>query len=285
MTNATKTIINITNSAKDMKTIAIIISKHDPAGMNMYSFLKEKVLPENVKIHLVEEKSIFNENLDKQKEYSDTDIFIFATTHTSKSGKPSLCVHAPGNWAIAGLGGKDNELCIAPVYYMRKAFLNVVKAAQGTRYEPIMEVTHHGPYLEKPCFFMEIGSGDEAWNDKDAGARMADAILDTVTGEPPNQETNPEILPAVGVGGLHNVPVLSKYVERGQIALGHVIPKHGLEHFSREKIIQAMNCTMPTAKIVVVDWKGLAEYKDKVRTTLDAMQAEGIIEWKRSDKM
>jgi len=264
--------------------ITILISKSDPAGQNMYSFLKEKELPDNVKIYFYDCKCVFAEDIDKEVEGTDSegDIYIFATTHTSKSGKPSFCVHVQGNWGKAELGGKDNELCIAPVYLMRKAYLEVVKAAEGTDYEPILEVTHHGPYLEKPCFFMEIGSGEEAWTDKDAGERMANAIYNTVTG---TLDENPEILPAIGVGGQHNVPVLSKYVVRNQIALGHVMAKYSLESFSREKMLQAMEKTLPKAKLVVVDWKGISGYKDIVRDTLNKLQEEGVIEWKRSDKM
>ena len=267
--------------------ITILISKDCPAGQNMYSFLKDMKLPDNVKIHFYDCKCTHAEDIDKELEgtESEGDAYIFATTHTSQSGKPSFCVHVPGNWAKAGLGGRDNELCTAPVYWMRKAFLEVIKASEGTRYEPIMEVTHHGPYLEKPCFFMEIGSGEETWNDKDAGKRMAEAIFNTVTGDITGDEENPDILPAIGVGGIHNAPVLSKYVVRNQIALGHIMAKYSLEHFSKEKILQAMEKTLPEAKLVVVDWKGLGEYKAKVRETLNEMQQEGIIEWKRSDKM
>ena len=129
---------------------------------------------------------------------------------------------------------------------------------------------------------MEIGSGEEAWNDKDAGKRMAEAIFNTVAGD---VEENPAVLPAIGVGGIHNAPVLSKCVVRNQIALGHVMPKYMLEHFSKEKIIQAMEKTLPKAKLVVADWKGLGEHKAKVREVLNKMQEERIINWKRSDKM
>ena len=256
--------------------IAIIISTNDPAGMNIKSFLDTYELPENVSINVFEELSIENEDVDKKVE---ADVYLFATTHRSKAGKPSLTTHVPGNWTKAGLGGRDNELCIAPALFIRKAFLEIIKQAEGTKYEPIMEVTHHGPYLEKPCFFMEIGSSENEWKDKVAGERQAKAIYKTLTSEPEKIKT------AVGIGGLHNVPVLSKYVERGQIALGHVCPKYMLEHLDENNLKQAIERTVPKAELIVVDWKGLGEHKQKVRELCEKVSEELGIEWKRSDKM
>ena len=195
--------------------IAIIISRNDPAGMNIKSFLDKKPLPENTSIHVFDELSIYNENVDEKV---NADIYLFATTHRSKSDKPSLTTHVPGNWTRAELGGKDDELCIAPSLFLRNAFLEIVKQTPETKYEPTMEVTHHGPFLKKPCFFMEIGSSEEEWNDPIAGEKLANAIVNTINAVC-KQKNSGEIISAVGIGGLHNVPVLSKFVERNNIVM------------------------------------------------------------------
>lgn len=261
--------------------IAIIVSRNDPAGMNIKSFLDTRTLPTNASVHLFDELSIYNENVDKKV---DADIYLFATTHRSKSGKPSITTHVPGNWAKAELGGSDNILCIAPALYIRAAFIELQKVAKESIYEPIMEVTHHGPLLEKPCFFMEIGSDETAWNDPIAGEKLATAIINTITAV--NKEHNTEkIISAAGIGGLHNVPVLSKFVEKNNFALGHICPKYMLEQFTEQMLVQAIEKTIPRAELILVDWKGLGEYKTKVKVICESVTKKLSIEWKRSDKV
>ena len=35
-------------------------------------------------------------------------------------------------------------------------------------YSVTLEVTHHGPLIEIPCCFIELGSQEKQWNDKEA---------------------------------------------------------------------------------------------------------------------
>src|SRR3989338_9528516 len=146
-----------------MKT-AIIVSKKDPAGINIAEHLRKYNLDSS--LHVVEEDTILSNDLDKKIE---ADLFIFATKHQSAKGVHSLSCHSPGNWDRAEAGGKDRELCGSPALLLKEDFLELNKAGKDTHHEITLEVTHHGPYIEKPCVFIEIGSDEENWINKDAG--------------------------------------------------------------------------------------------------------------------
>lgn len=257
---------------------AIIISKKDQAGLNIKERLLElyefkdsgevfegdKVyeLNENVKLYSSDKDSIHCENIDKQ---IDAGLFIFATKHESKSKIPSLSVHVQGNWSKAEYGGKDRELCVAPASYLKKGLRTLNKLAVDLDFEIIQECTHHGPYLEKPTMFIEIGSDETQWNNEKAAKIIAKTIHILVS------EEIGQFRAAVGIGGLHHTPNFKKIVLNSDIALGHVCPKYMLEYIDKEMIEQAIARTEPKAEVVILDWKGLKEFKRKITAMLDEL--------------
>ena len=248
---------------------AIIVSKIDPAGLNIKERLLEmeewqeagefhnyKVFQkDNIKLYTVEKESIFNENIDKEIE---ADFFLFATKHQSKSGVRSLSVHTQGNWAKAEFGGEDRQLCMSPACYLKEA-MKKLEELNNINYEVIQECTHHGPFLEKPTMFIEIGSTLEEWNEKDPAVIIAKTIFHLFTTSIPEYKT------AVGIGGLHHTPNFKKIILNSDIAIGHVCPKYMLEYLDEELIKQAMEKTTPKAELVILDWKGLGQFKEKVK--------------------
>lgn len=266
-----------------MKT-AIIVSKKDPAGMNIKERLLELYEWENdnsvyqlkknndIKLYTVEKESIFNEDIDKEIE---ADMFVFATKHQSSSGVHSLCVHSPGNWGKAEFGGKDRKLCIAPARYLRTALFLLKKNASELDYEVIEEVTHHGPFLQKSCFFIEIGSNEESWENKEAAKVIAKTIMEVLDSKPKNHAVG------FGIGGLHHTPILTKVMEKNDIAFGHVCPKYNLHNLDKEMIVQALEKTQEDVDFVVLDWKGLGKEKQRILDLLKELN----LEVKRSDKI
>lgn len=268
-----------------MKT-SIIVSKTDPAGMNikerlleLYKFEKTDENFENnpvyqlndIKLYTVEKESIFNEDIDKK---INSDLFIFATKHQSASGVHSLCVHTQGNWGKAEFGGKDRKLCTAPAKYLRTA-LFLLKKNNNLDYEVIQEVTHHGPYLDKQCFFIEIGSNEESWKNKEAAKVIANTIIEVLENKPKNYAVT------FGIGGLHHTPILTKTMEKQDIAFGHVCPKYNLQNLDKEMILQALEKTEENVDFVVLDWKGLGKEKQRILDLLKELK----LEVKRSDKI
>jgi len=264
--------------------IAIVVSEKDIAGMNIkeqliknYPFkitnLKYDGFPvyeyhfENKiksRLYTTKKEAVYCEGIDKE---IDAELFIFATKHRSESRIPSLSVHSPGNWGKAELGGKDRMLCVCPANYLKEAMsklnqLNVIK------FDVVQECTHHGPYLEKPVMFIEIGSSENEWRNKEAAEIIAKVIFYLVTTEIPIYET------AVGIGGLHTTPNFKKIILNTNIAIGHVCPKYNLQYLDEEMLLQAIEKSISKASIIILDWKGLGTEKARIKKMLEDLNVE-----------
>lgn len=261
---------------------AVIASKKDPAGMNIAEQLKKHgteagmfegnpVYLLNIeggneaKLYTVNKEAIDNEDIDKE---IDCDMILFATKHQSKSGIPSLSVHSPGNWSKAEFGGRDRELNVAPALLLKELFSELEKNGSGTDFEVVMEATHHGPFVEKPIAFIEIGSTEKEWKREDAGAIIAKTIMNVLQRDLKSHRT------AMGIGGMHTCPNFRKIQLGGKIALGHICPKYMLEELDREMMQQALNRTIPLADMVILDWKGLKDQKGRIKSLLDELDVE-----------
>jgi len=257
-----------------MKT-AIIVSKQDTAGMNikarlleMYPFKEEggHFVLDAITLHEFEKETIFLEDIDKE---IDADQFIFATKHASRSAIPSLSVHSPGNWGKAEAGGRDKELCAAPPSLLRFALQTIERLAP---YEIVQECTHHGPYLEKPCMFIEIGSTEKEWGEKEPAVVIAKTIMHVLT------NPVPEYKAAFGIGGMHTTPAFRRVIDHTDYAFGHVCPKYMLEELDEGMIRQGIERNTEKVDLVMLDYKGLKTEKARIIELLDNMG----IAWKKS---
>ncbi len=185
---------------------AIVVSKKDPAGLNILEHLKKGAKEKfddnpvykksNITIYTLSTDTIHSENLDKMIE---ADLFIFATRHQSKAGTHSMSCHAPGNWAEASAGGINKALCNSSALLLKSAYLEFLKHnGKLPDHEITLECTHHGPYLEKPCIFVEIGSTEDQWKNPIAGKIVSEVILKMIDNKP---KTGQKI--AIGIGGPH----------------------------------------------------------------------------------
>lgn len=263
--------------------IAIIISKTDPAALNIndkllenYSFeeqedkyndnntykLKDKNIKHEVTLYQTNKESINCEHIDKE---IDADFFIFATRHQAASGIPSFSVHAPGNWAKAEYGGENRKLNKTLANYQKEAYILLNKnAIEG--FEVVNEVTHHGPYLETPCMFIEIGSTEKQWTIKEAAQVIAKTIIDLL------KTKIKQYTIAFGIGGLHTCPNFNKVILNTDYAIGHICPKYMLEELDKELILQAMKTS--GAKLIILDWKGLKDQKEQISNLIQELNIE-----------
>ncbi len=175
---------------------AIIASKRDPAGITIHkalrelfsfsssgmfdgnqAFINQKEKKENesrkISLCLINAGLIESDELDKK---IGADIFIFASKHRSSSNTKSFAIHSIGNWAEAKAGGKLGVLCPSSAILQYEIFKSIRKSGRAG-YEITMEATHHGPYMEKPSIFVEVGSTEEEWNDPENGKIIANAIM------------------------------------------------------------------------------------------------------------
>ncbi len=276
--------------------IAVIATTPDVASMNIRkALLSELPLKEigeqfdghpvltctigerDIRLYTSEKRSIHAEHIDRELSESGfiPGIIIFITKHQGGAGIKSLSCHAPGNWDKAEMGGTPKILCPAPASMLKVAAIALKEESEKMEWRFSLEVTHHGPELETPVMFMEIGSTPEEWPIPEAGIAVARAVRTVL--ETPHEEKQAVLL----LGGGH----YSHYGEKVQLhsgyACGHACPKFMLPYLDRDMLMQALDKTIsPEKPIVLLDWKGLGPDKARIR---DMLEEEGI-EWSRSDK-
>lgn len=242
--------------------IVILASNKDKASLNIGRFLDD--------VYYFNEEPI---NLDNIDDEINADFFIFISKHQSKDGIPSLTVHTPGNFGKAETGGFDSELCIAPACYLKEAFLELNKI--DLPFEKTLECTHHGPFLNKPCIFIEIGSTLKEWENEDAGKAIANVVKKLLMIKPSEHKIG------FGIGGTHYCSVFNKIILKTDIAVGHICPKYHLKNLNKEMILKAISRTKEKVDFVILDWKGLGTHKARIVSILNELG----LNYKRSDQI
>lgn len=247
----------------------ILASRKDPAAMNIAAEL-EKV---GTKPVYLETDSIYSENIDKQ---IFGDIFIFISKHKSEQKSKTLTIHAPGNWRQADFGGQPGRVCLTASFFLKHLFMILNEKAKNSGYKVSLECTHHGPCLEKPCCFIEIGSGEEEWHDKNAAKIVAETVKQAIS-----TDIGIGWVSAIGIGGPHYCPNFNKIQLSEKYALGHIIPEYSLP-LTKEMLCEAIEKTLPQPGLAILDWKGLVGAEE--RKNIVSLLEQAGLKYIRTDK-
>ncbi len=156
------------------------------------------------------------------------DVVIFPSEHASSSGMPALTVHPIGNYNGADLGGRPHTLVRAYPSMMSDALRLIKAGCRDPEFNVCFEVTHHGPYMETPAFFLEIGSDERHWGNMDAAALQASVLRDV-------QESN-DYPTVIGLGGGHYAPRFTELALSRKVNIGHMVPNYQTEGRSDEEV-------------------------------------------------
>ena len=267
----------------------IVASKKDKAGINITTQLsqfRENPVFSSMKqspafdFYLVDNEIIYTENLDLEK-INQYDFIIFASKHKSEKKEKTLSIHAPGNWRDAELGGERGKVCKTSALFQKQIFEKLKTNADSynlKNYKVTLECTHHGPLINKPCIFIEIGSTEKEWEDRRAAFIIAKTISEIIKGF----KENPYNEIAIGIGGPHYCPNFNKIQLKSNIALSHIIPQYSFP-LTEEMIKQALEKTQEEVDFVLLDWKGLgrAEERQRIIDILDKL----YIRYKRTNEV
>jgi D-aminoacyl-tRNA deacylase len=248
----------------------LISSIKDPASINTkesiineYGYSELIPFNENEKIYKIKNEIIIFETdrelifYDKLDEKLNGEYFIFLSKHKSESKIPGFYIHAIGNFSNETLfGGKEKELCYTSAILMKNIFLKINENFDErlNKWRIGLEVTHHGPYIEKiPCIFVEIGSSEENWKNKLAGKTLAKSIFDAIS------NMNLSYIPTVGYGGPHYAPAFVSLQKESEYAIGHIMPSYAIENqkIDEEIILKPIQKTKEKVTKVLIDWKGI----------------------------
>ncbi len=245
----------------------IVASKLDTAGINITTQLSQFG---DFNFYLVDKEIIYTENLDLEK-INQYDFIIFASKHKSESREKTLSIHAPGNWRSADLGGEKGKACRVSAQFMKQLFEKIQENHDKynlKEYKLTLEATHHGPLIEKPCVFVEIGSTENEWKNKKAGFVIGKAISEAMKGFKENNYN--EV--AIAIGGPHYCPNFNRIQAKSNVAISHVIPQYVLP-LTEEMVKEAIEKTEEEVDFVLLDWKGLgrSEQRKEVLDLLDKL--------------
>jgi D-aminoacyl-tRNA deacylase len=164
-------------SVKERNMILTAYSSKDVAGTNIakqvlsnYPFEKAnsefqesavysaEINGKHVNLVTLKNETVYAQDL--LDNFPSPELVVFLSRHSSQSGKPTLSVHTPGNFGNAELGGLPRTLSVSPAKAMQdtlKALMHF-KNEMNLDYEVSYECTHHGPSLNVPTMFVELGS-------------------------------------------------------------------------------------------------------------------------------
>lgn len=154
------------------------------------------------------------------------DAVWFLSKHVAKSGEPSLTAHPIGNHGAAEVGGKP-ESCPPVAARDMGALLRRLAHHRDAAQLPhavTYEGTHHGPWMDQPTLFVEIGSDDSWYDDPASGAALAAAVTDVLDGD--GRCDGPVLL---GIGGGHYVPRQTDKALAGDADFGHLVPSYAID--------------------------------------------------------
>jgi D-aminoacyl-tRNA deacylase len=195
--------------------------------------------------------------------FSSSDLVIFLSRHESRNGAPLLTAHVPGNLFEASFGGIAGKVSIAPANAVRAALIEMRREKKRLNLEQFQvsyEGTHHGPSLDVPALFVEIGSTQEEWSSPEAAEAVAHAAMAAATCEE-------EVEAAVALGGSHCNSRLTNHSLDSPIAFGHIIPSYAFSRLNANIVKHCIDRTLESNPTLILDWKGI-----------DGKQREGLME-------
>jgi D-aminoacyl-tRNA deacylase len=272
--------------------ILVVASRKDPASLKIknqilkhYRFkattkfeeestYEAEIGSRHVRLVTLKEELTHAQNL--AQHFTDVELAVFISRHSSVSGKPTLSVHTPGNLGEAEYGGVTREVSVSPANAMREALriLAKLKQERQLKYEVSYEGTHHGPSLNVPAMFVELGSSAEQWKDTDAADVVAHAAMGAIS-----TFNNSHAKVTLGIGGPHYNAKFTRLALENNMAFGHMIPKYAVSQIDEAMLKKCVEKTFENVNSIVLDWKGIrGEDKQKLMEVLAKIdiQAEKV---------
>lgn len=254
---------------------------------------------DRLRIVEVDKLHIFCDRIDSELERRGlpTNLIIFASKHKSDISKRLFSAHFTGNVSDAKFGGNPRELAPAAPQLLRSVLHSMrdLAADADAGYDVSMESTHHGPTaLSVPSIYIEIGSTEAEWADRDAGRIVAGAILDPDLNLDLHPDLHLDLDPypdrdpdggvhtsgypvAVGFGGGHYAHRQTKLIFETGITFGHNFPKYQLDDLDDGLIRDAL--LKSNADFAYFDRKSMnAAQRNRISTVIEDLGYEVLRE-------
>ena len=247
-------------------TTLILCSESDDASVNLRDSLlrasewgQEEVFSHgrvvkhlicDVHILSIEKIHVHADSIDMVHEnevYCEINEVLVLSRHVSSTDTPAITLHAiglPGIYppGMPGKSGGINGQLVPPSPRFASLYREMLKEAREKKldeyFDLTLEATHHGPVLDSPTLYIEIGSTKSDWSREDAlnlWARVLCKVLG-LNGSTPLGNWKGEGNVMVGLGGGHYAPRHKAVVENENIWLGHVLAGYSLDFGTTDHI-------------------------------------------------
>ncbi|MBC7114256.1 MAG: D-aminoacyl-tRNA deacylase [Archaeoglobi archaeon] len=209
----------------------LLYHSEDPAAQNMVSQLlkiaewrREGEFFIHGNFHLLEiDERIANLEKLEARKFGDFDSMMILSRHASKSGNRVVTTHFTGKIA------EDDFRISVPAPELQFSLMRELKKRIPDDFALSLECTHHGPYeTDVPSLFVEIGSTESEWRNREVAHSVAMSILEMKIENPP--------IVCVSFGGGHYAPRQTKILLRGASAFAHIVPNHLVGMMTEERI-------------------------------------------------
>lgn len=241
----------------------MVASKMDPVGISASKILVEKyglekrlddrytgmVAGIDLELWLIDVDSIYADMVEAEAH----DLIIFISRHEARIPRPMLLVHPTGNLSDEALfGGKPRCLSIAAAEAMASVLrmLKYEASRRGLNYIVSYEATHHGPTVNKPILFVEVGSTIREWSDRAALEVVVEAVVSATRSESRSEA-------AIGVGGSHYNSNFTSLCLSRRYVFGHMIPGHVAWAIDREMFSKCIDMTLEDVRYAIFDWDNI----------------------------
>lgn len=245
----------------------------DEAALTQAELLGEK----GYKIHFLE-KSVLSITSEEELP-KNVNSWIVLSKHSSSTKKPSFTTHSVGNFGLGNknLGGDDFTLGISNSFMQSQLLSNLHQFQQKNLekfglFDVVCEATHHGPTINLPLTFIEIGSSKEVWIDKNIATAISWSVRKFLEEDLKNIS---DIDSAIGFGGSHYPYKFAKLMIERKFNVGHIFPKYASEYLTSNMIEQMVMKTVPKAKVALIDKKGIKQ-KGRLKKILENYELEII---------
>ena len=194
-----------------------------------------------VHLLLIEELHIMADGIDCTHEEitgCTVDEVLVLSRHVSATEIPALTLHAiglPGEipHGERGQAGGRKGSVVPPSPRFASLFRSMLSLAQSReldeQFDLTLESTHHGPLLERPALYIEIGSTEREWENTRAAELWAEVISDNLGlsgNQPVKWSPGGDVI--IGLGGGHYAPRHKAVLSDSELWAGHILANYAL---------------------------------------------------------
>jgi D-aminoacyl-tRNA deacylase len=246
-------------SNRDVASLSIArqVLNHYPFKVTGTIFQKNPVYyaqinKKEIRLISLREETIYAQTLTES--FTKPSLIVFISKHSSATGKPTLSVHTPGNIGAAKFGGLPTEVSVSPATAMRDALkaLSFFNESMQLDYEVCYECTHHGPSLNAPTMFVELGSSEKQWRDLRAAEAVAHSAMSAI-----GKFAVSDNAAVLGIGGPHYNRRFTNMALNDMAIFSHIIAKYAIPLVDTRILRQCEDKTLERVDSAILDWKGI----------------------------